>query len=342
MKYMKRADIKVGDSVERYHALMQEDISKFFLEPQTGELNPEVCQKVPCPLCGEDRFEEVYQKASFTYGRCPKCSFFYVNPRPITSALEHYYRESKASQFFQENIITPTIQTRVNRIFKPRLAWLNQIYPSKGKLLDIGCSLGIFLELAREDGWEPFGIEFSPMAIAACREKSIKVSSYAIERSDFPKNAFDIITLWEVLEHVSTPRDFIAACYQHLKPGGKLIVTVPNIEGIEFQLLGKAHTNIAAPAHLNYFSPERLASFLCEQFFRVECVETPGELDVDNIRSALQKGKIETTGSPFFDHLFLDDSEQGETRRERLQTFVRDAGLSGHLRVVAQKDNPYR
>lgn len=339
MAYLRRAQIKPGDSVEQYLALVREDISQFFLDPQTGELNPEVCQKVPCPLCGEERFEEVYQKESFTYGRCPKCSFFYINPRPIPSVLERYCRESRAGKFFQEKIIAPTIQTRANRIFMPRLAWLNQIYPSKGKLLDIGCSLGIFLDLARQDGWEPFGIEFSPTAIVACKEKSIMVSPHPIERSEFPKNAFNVITLWEVLEHVSSPRDVIVACYQHLKPGGKLIVTVPNIEGIEFQLLGKAHTNIGV-GHLNYFSPKLLASFLEVQRFHVECVETPGELDVDNIRSSLQKGKIETTGSPFLDHLFLDNAEQGETRRELLQTFVRDAGLSGHLRVVARKDSP--
>ena len=337
MAYLKRSDVKPRDSAEQYYALMREDIERFFLNAQTGELKPNTCQKVPCPLCGENDFEAVYQKTGFTYGRCPRCAFFYVNPRPIPEAIERYYRESKASRFFQENIIAPTIQTRIERIFRPRLEWLNELCPSKGKLLDIGCSVGIFLDLARHDGWEPFGIEFSPVAVAACRERSITVSSRSIECSDFPRNTFDVITLWEVLEHVAVPRDVVMALARHLKPGGKLAITVPNIEGIEFQVIGKDHTNIAAPAHLNYFSPNLLSGFLHGEGFRVESVETPGELDVDNVRSALQKGRIQTTGSLFLDHLFLDDSDELERRRDLFQTFIREAGLSGHLRVVAQK-----
>ena len=337
MAYLKRMDIKQGDSVDQYHALMREDIARFFLDPQTGELNPDACQDVPCPLCGGEDFEAVYQKAGFTLGHCIRCRFFYVNPRPTPEAIEAYYRESKASQFFQENIIAPTIHTRIERIFKPRLARLNQLYPAKGKLLDIGCSLGIFLELAQQDGWEPFGIELSPDAIAACSEKRITISSRPIECSDLPRNMFDVITLWEVLEHVVAPRDVVRACHRHLKPDGKLIITVPNIEGIEFQVLGKAHTNIAPPAHLNFFSPRLLSGLLVEEGFQVESVTTPGELDVDNVRSALQKGRIQTTGNPFLDCLFLDDSDEGEMRRELFQTFIREAGLSGHLQVIALK-----
>ena len=141
MAYLKRTDIKPPNSVEEYHRLMQEDIEELCLDPLSRKLKQDVCKKVSCPLCGENDFQPAYQKSGFTFGRCPRCDFFYVNPRPTSETIARYYRESKASRFFQERLIGPTVQIRVDRIVKPRVEWLNRVCLAKGSLLDVGCSL---------------------------------------------------------------------------------------------------------------------------------------------------------------------------------------------------------
>lgn len=337
MGYLKRAEIKTEATVDQFYALVEEDIKNLFLDEDKKQLKEASCQRIACPVCGSEKFDKVYEKRWFTYGRCAGCQFFYVNPRPTHEAIVNYYGKAKANRFFQEKIIEPTIDVRLERIFKPRLELLNQIYPQKGKLLDVGCSIGLFLELAKKDGWEPYGVEFSDVAVEACKQKGVKVSTLPIEQSDFPDNYFDVISLWEVLEHVIAPDKVIEGCFKRLRPSGKLIITVPNIAAIEFQVLGKEHTNISAPIHLNYFSPDQLAAFLKSKGFKIESVETPGQMDVDNIRTGLKKGQIKSTGSLFLDNLFLDDASSGELRRELFQEFIRKAKLSGHLRVIARK-----
>lgn len=112
---------------------------------------------------------------------------------------------------------------------------------------------------------------------------------------------------------------------------------MPNFGGIEYTILGKEYSNVAPPAHLNYFSIRNLTILLEKTGFNVEITETPGELDVDTIRSALKDGLIESTGNDFLDHVFLCDDEGGVRTRGLFQTFVRDSNNSGHLRIVAVK-----
>ncbi|MBE7412739.1 MAG: class I SAM-dependent methyltransferase [Leptospiraceae bacterium] len=102
----------------------------------------------------------------------------------------------------------------------------------KGKILDVGCGLGFFVKtvLEKRPGWEAFGYEMSPSAVKYAKEKnSLKnIFSGQVEKSKIPKNSFDIITLWDVIEHIPKPQPIMKYLYSILKPGGILFLQTPN------------------------------------------------------------------------------------------------------------------
>ncbi len=326
---IKRVDLKPVGAVERYNVLLQADIDNLKLHEKDMDY-------VSCPVCGVKETRLIGKKYNFKLVSCKSCSFTYINPRPSPESMEFYYAKSKASAFFQTNIIGPTEHIRINKIVKPRLEYLNSIFPKKGKWLDIGCSTATLLSEGIKDGWQGVGLDFEQTAIDLATKKGVPMLTKPIEFIK-PKNEYDLITMFEVLEHLSNPKENLTACYNANKIGGSIVITVPNIEGFEFETLGMAHTNICPPSHLNHFSPLTLSKLLSDIGYSVDLVETPGYLDVDNVRNAFKHNKINSTGNSFLDKVISSDEESSEEYRDLIQDVIRKSNNSGHLRVVATK-----
>ena len=137
---------------------------------------------------------------------------------------------------------------------------------------------------------------------------------------------------------MSNPREALEACYRASTDGGSIVITVPNIEGFEFETIGMAHSNICPPSHLNYFSPSTLSTLLADVGYELTDIETPGYLDVDNIRTNILSGTIETTGNKLLDELMTSEKPFADVNREALQGIVSTSGKSGHLRICARKN----
>ena len=326
---IKRADLKPIGSVERYNELLKNDIKEFMF-------NNKSMNEISCPICFSASQQVWGEKYDFNFVCCDGCGFVFVNPRPSSSDMINYYANSKASAFFQSNIIAPTEENRIELIVKPRLAYIEKKYPSKGKWLDIGCSSAILLAEAKKIGWEVTGLDFEKNAIAAAERRGVQVLEKPIESLGIELE-FHLITLFEVLEHLSSPRETLEACYAASTNGGSIVITVPNIEGFEFESLGVSHTNVCPPSHLNYFSPATLSRLLLDVGYEITDIDTPGYLDVDNVRSAILSNTITTTGNKFIDTVLMSNVPLGERNREALQRIISSSGKSGHLRICAKK-----
>ena len=326
---IKRVNLKQIDAVEKYNVLLQKDIDNLKLHEKNMD-------HVSCPVCDCNKSNLIGTKYNFKLVSCKSCSFTFINPRPSPDSMEFYYANSKASAFFQTNIIGPTEHIRINKIVKPRLDYLNDAFPKKGKWLDIGCSTATLLSEGIKSGWDGVGLDFEQTAIDLASKKGVPMLTKPIEVIK-PKNEFDLITMFEVLEHLSNPKENLEACYNANKVGGSIVITVPNIDGFEFETLGMAHTNICPPSHLNHFSPSTLPKLLYDVGYSVDIVETPGYLDVDNVRNAFKHNKISTTGNKFLDKVITSDKDFAEEHRDTIQDIVRKSNNSGHLRVVATK-----
>ncbi len=326
---IKRSDLKPIGSVERYNELLKSDIKEFMF-------NNKNMNEISCPVCFSKSKQLWGKKYDFNFVCCDGCGFIFVNPRPSSMDMINYYANSKASAFFQSNIIAPTELKRIELIVKPRLAYIEEKYPTKGKWLDIGCSSAMLLAEAKNVGWEVLGIDFEKKAIESAGRRGVMVLDQPIESLGI-KCEFNLITLFEVLEHLSNPRETLEACYAATTTGGSIVITVPNIEGFEFEALGVSHTNICPPSHLNYFSPATLTRLLIEVGYEITDIDTPGYLDVDNVRSAMLNNTISTTGSKFIDIVLMSNTPLGERNRESLQNIISSSGKSGHLRICAMK-----
>jgi len=326
---MKRTDLKPAGAVEEYNRLLAHDLSSMSKERHYWQV-------VDCPVCSHSRTKPFLKKHGFDIVKCANCDMAFVNPRPTEDQLLSYYATSKASRFFQECIIAPTQTARLEHIIKPRFEFICSNVFSVGDWLDIGCSNGALLNMGIKSGWNTSGIEFENSAIAEARELGIKVYTQPVTKCGFDRT-FSLITLFEVLEHTHDPNETLLSCYRALKDLGVLIITVPNISGFEFEVMGAAHSNVCPPSHLNYYNLRTLRRSLIRCGFQISSIDTPGLLDIDNVRTFLKQGTVKSTNNTFLDSVLLGDGHLWDSSRSQLQALISATCNSGHLRVVATK-----
>jgi 2-polyprenyl-3-methyl-5-hydroxy-6-metoxy-1,4-benzoquinol methylase len=227
-----------------------------------------------CPCCGQDNFdvlfesnmkaddfqksvETVYMIPGGRWGRhvkCRNCEFIYVNPVDKASEINKAYSQRKSidASIIRENRL---------RASKSQVGLVRR-YKNGTNLLDIGCGEGFFLFNASRAGYITKGIELSQDAVEyARREFGLDVEAKPFEELRFPEGHFDVITLWQVLEHVPYPLVILKEVHRILKPEGMLVASTPNIEGIPAKILGKRWWNIRC-LHINQFTRKTLATVL--------------------------------------------------------------------------------
>lgn len=201
--------------------------------------------------------EEGYLVPGKEWGRhvkCTNCHLVYVNPIEKVSKTNEYY-------FKATNTQAPTIRECYLKTAKCQVR-LIQEYTSGTNLLDIGCAQGFFLFSASQAGYTTKGIEISQDAAEyARREFGLDIEAKPFEELRFPENHFDVVTLWQVLEHVPYPLAILKEVNRILKPRGLVVVSAPNIGGIPARILGKRWWDIKR-LHINQFSTRTLTEIL--------------------------------------------------------------------------------
>lgn len=210
-----------------------------------------------CVLCGSTERLPVFDTVPYAVVRCGACGLARVSPMPgegdrgrindaIYSAVE--YRD----RYFKD-------RGNFLRWFRRKLRLIERYRPGKGRILDIGCSYGFFVEEALRRGWDAYGCELNPVTAAAAKAGAGgRVHSGPLETMDF-SGGFDVITLWDVIEHQPDPRDFMQKVSAMLKPGGILCVQAPNFGSYIAGLKGAAWDWLTPGDHLYFFTPDSLA-----------------------------------------------------------------------------------
>jgi 2-polyprenyl-3-methyl-5-hydroxy-6-metoxy-1,4-benzoquinol methylase len=184
----------------------------------------------PCDLCGATRFKPVAQQGGFWIYRCRECRLIQVRPLPAET-------QSINQDYWHVDLDNPS--TRVSR-WGSRCVYLHGLRrlekwtgeSIRGKrLLDVGCGMGLFLEIAMEQGAIPHGLDLTPEAVQLTRQlcKIETVEQGYFETCPLAPASFDIITAWGVLHHTRSPSQWLARAYDLLVPGGILLVKMPNV-----------------------------------------------------------------------------------------------------------------
>jgi SAM-dependent methyltransferase len=164
--------------------------------------------------------------------RCRKCDLIFPNPMPVpVGGVDQHYTLDPGT-YFKHHDMEVKKQTA-----KSLLHQAEEIIGRKGRILDIGAGRGELLSVAKEEGWEPIGIEPStPFAEYAKSHAGVEILQTPIEQCSFPSASFDAVILSAVLEHLYNPDETIAEISRVLRPGGALFVDVPNEMGLYFRI----------------------------------------------------------------------------------------------------------
>jgi 2-polyprenyl-3-methyl-5-hydroxy-6-metoxy-1,4-benzoquinol methylase len=242
-----------------------------FADPATGLVRPELSRPRVCPVCSADRPEQLFVKEGFPHNRCPECGMIYVAPVLREERLHsHYLGEDSYTR-----VLMNEIQMEMDRRkFNYGLDLIESFVPGKGRLLDVGCGPGVFLEVARERGWRVEGLEFNAWCVGRVRELGIPVVDSPLEQADLSAGAYQCVTLWTVLEHIVDPRQFLQSIRRLVAPEGVVLVLVPNVDSLAVRILHEKAVTFAGHSHVNHFSPATLTRLLESSGFAMADCET--------------------------------------------------------------------
>ena len=238
------------------------------------------CRFETCPLCGasEANFQNWFAYDSVKAQKCSSCRFRFLNPylspesmikiysshlsmAAVNEKLEKYYEDFEGSE--------------TEKGFQESLKILQDL-GARGSLLDVGCGRGKFLEFARKSGWETVGIEPGAEHTLYAKEKlKMNVINASLEETQFPSGQFDVITLWDVIEHIENPKEVLKKLRVWLKPGGLILLATPSHESLlnflartayvlSGGLIKKPLTYFFVPEHILYFTSASLRRLVKE------------------------------------------------------------------------------
>lgn len=261
-------------SFSRYMQLPQGKALKDRYEPEAPE------ESVDCIVCGSPERRLWYSVGKFNAFICGACSTRYVSPRLSRRQLDSYYTEtlftkSKDFEGVPHNMLDPKERERKRRDMKIEIDAALSRFPNGGKVLDVGCQTGIFLE-ALPDIYEKVGIERSEWAADHCR-KIIKgrILTGCVEDVSLDSGCFDLINISFVVEHLEAPKKTLAQISRWQRPGGTMTVSVPNFMS-PCSLIFKEFYRLAEPRqHVYLTSPASLRRLLSSVGYSVESIHYP-------------------------------------------------------------------
>lgn len=209
---------------------------------------------------------------SFRLVTCQTCGHIYQNPRPTAASIGKYYPDNYAP-FYPAIEDEPNWWRRLDRWYGRyrRCMAVHRAAGHSGRLLDVGCATGIFLDGMRRLGWQVEGVELMSAAANYAQQRfGLPVFCGQLEEAHFSDQSFDVVTLWDVLEHVHEPRPLLAEIARLLRPRGLLVLSLPNPDSLEARLLGRYWLGWDLPRHLNLFRPQFLTAHLAKVGLRVE------------------------------------------------------------------------
>ncbi len=282
-------------------------------------------ETTPCDFCGSTDHEKLFSAdvlyndlpGKFSIVKCQKCNLVFTNPRPTRESMNFFYPEDgtgylKRNRPQKKKGISAKIYRAVLREYfgyfpREKNNFLTKItlfpvfvlknnflrtegvvnFIEEGRLLDVGCSSGVFLSEMKSLGWRAKGIEPSEKASRHAKEKlSLDVACSDID-SYQAKEKFDVITMRMVLEHVYSPSKILKKVNSMLKDGGTLVLIVPDFSGFESWLYGKYAYTLQVPNHLFHFTPKTIRKYLRKAGFKGSVKTYHHSFDRDMIASLI-------------------------------------------------------
>lgn len=234
-------------------------------------------EEVNCLICGCKRRSVVYKgkdrllelPGEFLLVRCANCGLVYLSPRPTLKEIDRYYPLEYEPYAVRSKLSSPLHRWAINYGIRKRCLPLVR-RKEGGRVLDIGCAIGLFLNGMRRYGWQVQGVETNPTAARyAQQELGLDVFIGTLKEANFPNQYFDAVTMWDVLEHLHDPMTTLREMHRVLKDDGLLLLRVPNLDSLQAHLFGRYWAGLDVPRHMAVFSKQTLRQLLNEAGFNI-------------------------------------------------------------------------
>ena len=215
-----------------------------------------------CALCADGTTRTLFQVDGTSIVKCDGCGLVRQETRPLAPAAIYdgdYYATDNPKGGYANYFLDSDVNRRT---FRDRIRAIEQRYGRRGRLLDVGCALGDFLLEAKASGWDVEGVEISAFAAQQARARGLRVTAGRLEDLDLPAASFDVITLYDSVEHLTDPVATLSAVRRLLVPGGIVHLVTPNVGGLQARLLGRLWYHYKPGEHLFYFAPRTLRAAL--------------------------------------------------------------------------------
>ena len=274
------------------------------------------CLRRACVSCGATTLRSLRAYEADHLVRCDRCGLTFAGRRPTEADLEEHY---SGYGDWPDSELTRVRYREVLAEFEP--------YRSAGRIFDMGCGAGYFLEEAAAAGWEPHGSTVGELSVQMCRGKGLDVISATDAVTAFPDGHFDVATAFEVVEHLRDPATEAQMLARVLRPGGLLYCTTPNFDSLTRRLLGSKWRVIDYPEHLLYFTSGTLTRWLERFGFRAVRIGSTGLSPGELLRVLRQPAGESPAGA----------APSGAGAVRGLDERLRDATEGGRLMPVAKR-----
>jgi SAM-dependent methyltransferase len=235
---------------------------------------------IPCILCGIDDATVVFGPGVAQISqivRCNRCGLMYASPRakdPDHVEVASYDPDWGSASHDPQKHEKERLQVRD---YARTRALLNRLYPERGKLLEIGSSLGFLLAEFKRDGWDVLGVEPRAFACTYTREThGIEAINGILEDAGIPDESFDVVLLNHVIEHMDDPLRSLREINRVLKPSGHFVMETPRYDTLMFKLLGRRERSINCEGHIYFFTTETLRKLYEAAGFRSVALDYVG------------------------------------------------------------------
>ncbi len=258
-------------------------------------------ERTNCNLCQNNYTDSVFQATDklfslpgiFSIVKCRNCGLAYVNPRPNQEEIGAFYPPDKyytfrppargsglksmAKRLIRESMpgydkwLSPT-KKYAGKLLGLFFAWQIDVlvpYREGGSILDVGCGNGQHTGWMVNQGWDVYGVDLSPLACKQAQKAGLNTFCGELAGASYPSDYFDVVVVNHVLEHVCDPAGLLRECRRVLKPGGLIIVDVPNFGCFDAKLFGPNWSAIDAPRHLYHFTKQTLKRIIESSGFEI-------------------------------------------------------------------------
>ena len=277
-----------------------------------------------CPLCGSTKGKEFLEYKKYLLFDCQKCSLVSPNIDMAQLGSHEVYDDPVYIKDITREILD-TYAYRKKTYAPERLVYILQntkIAKSKMRLLDVGCGPGYFVSHLKDQGIRYKGLELADFLVKICKRKGLYVENANLSKE--PSRAYNVVTLFDVLEHLADPLKFFRMLNQKIVRGGFVLAYTPHIHSIAFHLMGGLQNTLAPFQHFAFYDPKSLEYLARKTGFKVHLIDYYG-LDV-------------------MDYFYLKEYEEPGNYHKKLKDFIPvmqavidKQQLSNHLRVFFRK-----